>query len=131
MLKSCKKKIINLENVLEEVYGEYNVRETARAIILDSQNKIAMIHVSKNNYYQLVGGGIERGESVGGGLKRECLEEAGVEIELLDKLCDVKEVGYFAKQIQNSYCYVARVVGEKGETKFTQDESGLYGLKSV
>lgn len=69
-----------------------------------------------------MGGGIDEGESIEEGLKRECLEEAGVEIDIISKLCKVKEIQKYEEQIQNSYCYVAQVKGEKGKSYFTKNE---------
>ena len=70
-------KLINLENVSEEELKEYWVRKTARAIVFDEQNFVALIHATKNFYYKLPGGGIETGETKEDALKRECLEEIG------------------------------------------------------
>lgn len=131
MDKKVVSKVINLKNISESEYEKYEVRETARAVVLDSENKMALIYTSMWGYYQIVGGGIEQGESIEEGLKRECREEAGVEIEILSKLCDVTEIKDFEKQVMNSYCFVARVVGEKGKASFTESELEKGGFESV
>lgn len=120
-------KIINLENTTEEEYKKFDVRETARAIVLDNEGKVGVIYITGKDYIQIVGGGIEKDESIEEGLRRECLEEAGVEIEIVSKLCDVREVKKCDQQVQNSYCYIAKVVGDKGGTKFTKAETD-YGF---
>jgi len=115
-------KIINLEGATEEEWKNYSIRETARAVLLDSENKIGVIHIQKYGYYQIVGGGIDGGESIEEGLKRECLEEAGTNIEIVSKLITIKEIQKCENRIQNSYCYIARVIGEKGTPKYTNLE---------
>ena len=72
------------------------VRNSARSIIV-SDNKIAMIHSLKYDYYKFPGGGIENGESPVTAMVRETREEAG----LVVKLETVKEYGY-VHRIQKS-----------------------------
>jgi 8-oxo-dGTP pyrophosphatase MutT (NUDIX family) len=122
-------KIINLENATEEEYKNYEVRETARAVVLDDEGKIGVIYIIGKGYIQIIGGGIDKGESIEQGLRRECLEEAGVEIEIVSKLCETKEILKFEKKIQNSYCFIVKVGGEKGKTKFTKAEID-YGFET-
>jgi len=68
-------KLINPENVSEEEIKKYLVREVGRAVVVDEDKKIALLYVSKENYYKLPGGGIEEGEDKISALKRECLED--------------------------------------------------------
>lgn len=75
--------LINPENSTEEEVKTYQVREAARAIVLDENNMIALLHVSRDGYYKLPGGGIEDSEDPVDALKRECREEIGCEIEVI------------------------------------------------
>lgn len=114
--------IINLENVSEEEVNKYKVREAARAIVFDDNGSVALLHATKNYYYKLPGGGIENGETNEMALSRECNEEIGCKVKI------DKEIGftveyrkkYNLKQI--SYCYIAKLVGEKGIPKLEQSE---------
>lgn len=72
------------------------VRNSARSIIL-SNNKLAMIHSMKYDYYKFPGGGIENGEDPVAAMIRETREEAG----LVVKTETIKEYGY-VHRIQKS-----------------------------
>ncbi len=72
------------------------VRDSARSIIIVN-NKIAMIHSLKYDYYKFPGGGIERGENPIDAMIRETREESG----LVVKSETIKEYGY-VHRIQKS-----------------------------
>lgn len=83
------------------------VRNSARSIIIVN-NKIAMVHSLKYDYYKFPGGGIERGENPIDAMIRETREESG----LVVKPETIKEYGY-VHRIQKS---------DAGETEcFVQD----------
>lgn len=81
-----------------------------------------MLYVSKDGYYKLPGGGFEGSENSTLALKRECREEIGCEIEILNELGVVTEYRkkYSLKQI--SYCFLAKVIGEKKPPEFDAGE---------
>lgn len=72
------------------------VRDSARSIIIVN-NKIAMVHSLKYDYYKFPGGGIESGENPIDAMIRETREEAG----LVVKPETIKEYGY-VHRIQKS-----------------------------
>ena len=72
------------------------VRNSARSIIIVN-NKIAMIHSLKYDYYKFPGGGIESGENPIDAMIRETREESG----LVVKPETIKEYGY-VQRIQKS-----------------------------
>jgi 8-oxo-dGTP diphosphatase len=114
--------VLNPENVtLQEVAG-YSVREAARAVVIDSEGKVAMLYASKANYYKLPGGGIEEGEDPLTALHRECHEEIGCAVEVTQELGIIEEYRKFEQLKQISYCYVASLKGEKGTPEFTPEE---------
>lgn len=115
-------KLVNSENVSEEEAKNYQFREASRAIVFDDRNKIAMIYVSNKNYYKLPGGKIEKGEDKIIALQRECREEIGCEIEVICEIGSIVEYRKVFKQNQISYCYLAKVKGEKSITSFTNRE---------
>ena len=55
------------------------VRNSARSIII-SDNKLAMVHSLKYDYYKFPGGGIEHGEDPIAAMIRETREEAGLNV---------------------------------------------------
>lgn len=114
--------LINPENVTDEEVKDYPVREAARAIVVDTNNQIALLRVSKNGYYKLPGGGIEESEDRMQALQRECLEETGSEIEVIQEVGSIVEYRKMFHLKQVSYCYLARLKGEKGKPEYTNEE---------
>ena len=111
-------KLINPESVSEEETKNYRVREAVRAIVVDEDGKIALLHVSKSNYYKLPGGGMENGEDKMSTLRRECLEELGCEIEVVGEVGSILEYNKMFSLKHTSYCYIAKVKGKKGVLMF-------------
>ena len=114
--------LINPENVTEEEVQNYKIREASRAVVFDNENKVALLHATKYNYFKLPGGGIENVENPEAALKRECLEEIGCNIEIIKELGTILEYRKKFNIKQISYCYTAKVVGEKGNPQLMQDE---------
>lgn len=103
-------------------YSSYSLREAARAVLFDQDGKIAFLNVSKQNYHKLPGGGIDQGENHRQGLERELLEETGCKAEILKEIGEVVEYRDKDRRHQISYCWIAKVIGEKGEVSFVHDE---------
>lgn len=115
-------KTLNSQNAIPEEIATYRVREAARAIVLDEENKVALLYVGKYNYYKLPGGGIDDGEDPLLALQRECLEEIGCNVGVLQEIGKIVEHRKMYNIEQISYCYLAKVSGEKGEPTFTNKE---------
>lgn len=113
------KDITNKENY-EEI--SYKIRKASRAVVFNEENKIAILNVSNDNYHKLPGGGIERDEDIITALRRELIEEVGAEVDVLNELGMIIEYRDNFKQLQISYCYLCKVVGEYQETSFTEEE---------
>ena len=94
-------KTINFENEAELDSSEFITRVAARAIVIDSENKIALLKSNKLNYYKLPG---------------------GWDIEIVDELGKIIEYKPKNKFIQESYNFVTKIVGKKGEVEFTEKE---------
>lgn len=114
--------LINLENVLDEEVLNYKTREASRAVVFDNEGKVALLHATKFNYYKLPGGGIENSESPEIALKRECLEEIGCNVEIIKDLGVILELRKKYSLKNKSYCYIAKVIGEKGNPQLMPDE---------
>lgn len=115
-------KTINPENVSEQEAQQYTKREAGRAVVIDQDNNIALLYVSKENYYKLPGGGVETGEDKLLALSRECIEEIGCDIEIIGELGSIIEYRKIFSLNQTSYCFFAKVKGQKGIPDFTESE---------
>lgn len=114
--------LLNPENASAEDVKNYLVREAARAVVLDVDGKVALLHVAKENYYKLPGGGLEDVEDMMSALVRECREEIGCDIEVTGEVGSIVEYRKFCELQQISYGYLTAVKGEKGVLSFTETE---------
>jgi len=115
--------ILNPEHASEEEVAKFKIRTAVRAVVYDKDGNIAVLNVSKQNYHKLPGGGVEAGEDVYTALKRECQEELGCSIEIYDELGQIIEYRKMFELKQISPCYLAKVIGEKGNPSFTEEEA--------
>ncbi|WP_186429818.1 NUDIX hydrolase [Clostridium sp. BSD9I1] len=120
LIREITEKDITNKETYEEI--SYKIRKASRAVVFNEENKIAILNVSNDNYHKLPGGGIERDEDIITALRRELIEEVGVEVDVLDELGMIIEYRDNFKQLQISYCYLCEVVGEYQETSFTEEE---------
>lgn len=76
---------------IEKAFGErlkeieYKDRVGAYAIILNEDNSLLTVKTDKG--YFLIGGGIKYDETCTACIKRECIEEAGLDVEVKDFIC--------------------------------------------
>lgn len=56
------------------------------ALVVNQQDEFLLIKNSKRGYWEAPGGKVELGEMINDALKREILEETGVDIEVLNNL---------------------------------------------
>jgi len=101
---------------------EWKHRQAARAVAFDVDGKVALLHVTKLGFYKLPGGGIDEGETIEEALKRECLEEIGCNVEKYGELGRIIEHRNKLGVKQESFCFLANIVGEKGEPNLMEDE---------
>jgi len=108
-------------------------RQSARAVIIDDEKRIALLFVSKSNYHKLPGGGLENNETLEQALARETREEIGCEVEILAELGRIIEYKQYEDTgalKHESFGYLAKIIGEKGKPSFTSKEKEL-GFKRV
>lgn len=113
----------------EDVTGEqtevsiaYNLRKASRSIVFNKNNQIALLYVSKHRYHKLPGGGVENTETIKETLKREVQEEVGVNVLIGDDIGAIIEYRDEFKQLQISYCFFSKVIGEINTPSFTESE---------
>ncbi|MDN5274589.1 MAG: ADP-ribose pyrophosphatase [Candidatus Saccharibacteria bacterium] len=100
----------------------YSLRQAARAVVSDEAGAIALLHVTRDSYYKLPGGGIDAGEDPLQALERELLEEIGCRATITHDLGTVLEQRYYQEMTQISHCYIANLIGEKGQPDYTDEE---------
>lgn len=83
----------------------YSVRKTVKTIIPNENNEVLIFGSN------LIGGGVEKGESDEDALKREALEEAGIEIEIIKPLGDITQYRDFLKKKYIITGYISRGIG--------------------
>jgi ADP-ribose pyrophosphatase YjhB (NUDIX family) len=107
---------------------EYEDRLTVKAIVLDTEGRIGLVGNKQNSFLQLPGGGIDTGEDIKEGLKRECLEEIGCLVEIISEIGYIDDYRPRDKKHCINYCYVVKVMGEKGTPNYTEKETeiGMY-----
>lgn len=109
-------------NLSPDVIASLKLRIAARAVVFDADKNIALLHVQKDGYYKLPGGGMEEGEDIRSTLIRECLEEIGCRVEIDEEIGMTVEYREQHNLKQESYCFIAHVVGEKGTPNFSEKE---------
>lgn len=99
------------------------IKRAARTVILDEDNRTAIVTVRGGDYYKIPGGGIEEGETDEQGARREAREEAGCEVELLEILGENKFVDLQdPNRIHQSICFLAKKIGNQASTSFDEWE---------
>ena len=122
--------IINLiAEIKDEDIGEksvpvekYRVRYGARGIVFKEDGKIAVFNKKAKNEFKLPGGGIDDGETSAEAFKRECFEETGCVVKIVDFIGTIKESKTQDSFKQISYIYVAKVIEETKELHVTEQE---------
>ena len=90
-------KIYNPDNLIDDDITETTTR--SRGIIINSQAKILLCYSNGLSHYEFPGGHLEENETLLDGLKREVLEETGIELENID-ISPFYVIKYYCK----NYC---------------------------
>lgn len=123
--------MILLRTITEEDFGRtvhadqwptYRVRPSARAVLLDDTSQVALMHVVGDNYYKLPGGGIDEGEDIDTGLRRELLEEVGA--SSVDIIGEVGQIDIYAEDLQMKSEHTCFIVTLKSPTIEPQRTEG-------
>lgn len=107
--------------------GTCFTREATRAIVIDGDN-ILLLYTERYHDYSLPGGGIDEGESIIDGLKRELKEETGAQnIEVIAEFGLYEEYRPWHKDSFDiihmlSYCYVCSISDILAETALESHE---------
>ena len=113
---------LGLSDQFEQLGSEYQLRKSARVILLNKQGDMATQYVKTYKYHKLPGGGVDVGESIEEALRREVKEEVGCECAIISHVGMTIEYRNTYQLLHISYCYVALVVGEIGEPALEKAE---------
>lgn len=100
----------------------YRDRFAARAVVLNDEGEVLLLHVSLHKYHKLPGGGIEADEDARDALQRELLEEIGCTGKIIAELGQVTEYRDQFKLHQISYCFLVSKIGEQQTPMLEPDE---------
>lgn len=99
-----------------------NERRAARAVMLNKEGGVYLIHMKTRSYYKLPGGGMKEGEDSQAALHRELMEECGTDGEIIGEVGSVEEFRDQEGLHQISYCYLVRQQGGHVLPGYEQDE---------
>lgn len=94
-------------------------RKASKVILLDENNNILLIG---REHRLLPGGGLEVGESFEEAAIRECKEETGYDINIIDLIGFTEEFRAEEGRHQITYCFIAKIAGEQNKPTTTEDE---------
>ncbi|MCA9362721.1 NUDIX domain-containing protein [Candidatus Kaiserbacteria bacterium] len=99
----------------EKLLEKYELRKSARAILLNEKGEMATQYLQNHFYHKLPGGGVDPGETIEEALKREIREEVGCDCEVESLVGITIEYRNEYNLLHISFCHSATVVGEIGE----------------
>lgn len=105
---------------------KYLVRDAVRAVVFDDEGKIAILDVNDGEYFKIPWWWIKEWETHEGALHREVREESWVFIHIGQEVWKLFEYRHSTRKKVISYCYLAHIVWEKMEPKFTEKEKRLW-----
>lgn len=99
-------------------------RPTVKAVLFNEDGDIALIGNKVNEFFLLPGGGIDKDESALDGIRRECREEVGCKIEVIDKLGMTEDFRSRDSKHCVSTGYSAKVISH-GIPSLTENETNV------
>lgn len=110
-----------------------NTKKRVRAIIVEDGRLLAIKRIKENEtHWVLPGGGVENGESLETALKRECIEELGVEVEVGEFV--LEDDFYWNDILEKVYFYKCKILSGEigtGEGPEFQEDSPYEGSHEV
>jgi 8-oxo-dGTP pyrophosphatase MutT (NUDIX family) len=91
-------------------------------VLFDGEGNIALCHWGKSDFYSIPGGGVDPDEDLTTAAIRETLEETGCRAEITCEIGIVFENLAEIDFTQERYCFMACIIGEKGEPQLTDFE---------
>lgn len=104
-----------LEDTQYPFTGIKHERDVARALIMDERGNFA-IHrlagkdwIGDRNYYETPGGGVDEGETPEIAVVRECMEEVGYKVEVLEEIAIVHDYYNVIGRKNHNHYYLCKL----------------------
>lgn len=91
--------------------------------IIKKNGKYLVVHLAKFDITTFPGGGLEENETLEECVRREVLEETGVNCIVKEKTCTINE--YFIDSKWTQHYFLCEIKDENGEIKHTDEERSL------
>lgn len=98
------------------------LRMAARGIVIRTDGKIAIQNKTNKNEFKLIGRGMEINEDPIIAFKREVLEEAGCEVEIIKQLGTTEEYKSLQNLKQISHIFIANAIKDTHKLDLTEKE---------
>lgn len=114
----------------------FSWRPAARAIIRDN-NKILFIRAKQHGWWELPGGGIEKGEMISDALHREVFEETGYRILVTEENpVHLEDAYFYAPDIDEYFhtiemVYLAKLVNQHQETGHIDRKNEILDIQWI
>ena len=124
--------MVNLE-LADDQYEENgftHVRVVARGVVINESGRMALHRIhrddifGKQDYYETPGGGVDEGETLVQALIRECKEELGEDIEVLQPLGVVKDAYNLIQRKNENHYFLCKKLAQ-GERHFVSEGDKL------
>lgn len=122
ILKEISEGTLGLSDEFEQLGDTYELRKSARGIVLNENGEMATQYLNTYTYHKLPGGGVDPGETIEEALKREIKEEVGCDCEITKPLGVTIEYRNKYKLLHISYGFAAKVIGEIGTPALEEGE---------
>ncbi len=121
---------LELEDTQYRENGFDHTRIIARGIVLDEEGRVALHLIHRDDifgdetYYETPGGGVDEGETIEEAVIRECKEELGEDIEVLQGLGIVKDAYNLIHRKNENHYFLCKKLSQ-GEKHFVSEGDAL------
>lgn len=109
--------------------GDWKERRIARGIVINEDGLFAIHQIKRNDifgnytYYETPGGGIDSKESPALAFQRECEEELGYQVEILDEIGIIKDEYALLSRKNINYYFLAKTTKFVGKHLVSEGDS--------